>query len=76
MVLYLTRHGETDNNVLGKYCGSTDVSLNEAGFLQAHELKKRIRHIKIDKVYYEYSGKYPKTQFAKCIFFGGNGFRR
>ena len=50
MILYLTRHGETEYNVLGRYCGSTDIPLNEAGILQAHELTKRIREIQLDAV--------------------------
>ena len=35
MYLYVTRHGETEYNVLGRYCGSTDIPLNDKGFEQA-----------------------------------------
>ena len=50
MVLYVTRHGETDYNVLGKYCGSTDVALNDTGIGQAHELAWRMQGMKFDAV--------------------------
>ena len=50
MILYLTRHGETDYNVLGRYCGSTDVALNDTGIKQAHELTQRIQYMTFDAV--------------------------
>jgi len=50
MILYVTRHGETDYNVAGRYAGSTDVSLNEAGFAQAKELAKQLMGIRFDAV--------------------------
>ena len=50
MHLYLTRHGETRHNALGKYCGSTDIPLNETGFRQAHDLAQRMKEIKLDVV--------------------------
>jgi len=50
MKLYVTRHGETDHNVLGRYSGSTDVSLNETGYAQARDLAIRLASEKIDAV--------------------------
>ena len=50
MLLYVTRHGETDYNVLGRYCGSTDVPLNNTGFTQAQELTEHLQCIKFDAV--------------------------
>jgi len=50
MILHVTRHGETDYNVSGRYAGSMDVSLNETGFAQAKELAKYLTGIKFDAV--------------------------
>ena len=50
MLLYLTRHGETDYNVLGRYCGSTDVPLNETGIEQAIGLSKRLQGMAFDAI--------------------------
>jgi len=43
MRIYVTRHGETDYNVQGRYCGSTDIGLNDAGLAQACELAVRLK---------------------------------
>jgi len=48
MVLYVTRHGETDYNVSGRYCGSTDVSLNDTGVRQAYELARRLQVMRFE----------------------------
>jgi len=50
MVLYVTRHGETDYNASGRYAGSTDIPLNEIGLGQARELARRVRGMKLDAV--------------------------
>ena len=50
MVLYVTRHGETDYNVLGRYCGCTDTALNDTGIKQAHDLARRLQGITFDAV--------------------------
>ena len=50
MILYMTRHGETEYNILGRYCGSTDVPLNETGIAQAYELANRLQSMKFDAV--------------------------
>jgi broad specificity phosphatase PhoE len=41
-IVYLARHGETDWNKAGRWQGHTDVSLNEAGRLQAHALGQSV----------------------------------
>ena len=43
MILYVTRHGETEYNVSGRYCGSTDIALNDNGIRQAYELSQRLK---------------------------------
>jgi len=49
--IILIRHGETDYNLNRKYCGFSDPPLNDTGVLQAEKLAKKIRHLKIDKIY-------------------------
>ncbi|MFV0343017.1 MAG: histidine phosphatase family protein [Anaerocolumna sp.] len=48
-IVYLIRHGETEWNKLGKFQGSTDISLSEEGIKQAHlaadVLKGKFDHI-------------------------------
>jgi uncharacterized phosphatase len=48
MVLYVVRHGETDFNKQGRYCGSTDIPLNEKGIKQAKQLAEKLVLINID----------------------------
>jgi len=50
VVLYLTRHGETDYNIEGRYAGSTDLPLNNTGIAQAEELVSRVRGLSLDRV--------------------------
>lgn len=50
MRIYLTRHGETDWNILKKACGSTDRPLSERGLRQAEELAGAVRGLPIDLV--------------------------
>jgi len=45
MKLYVTRHGETDFNVQKRYCGSTDIPLNQRGIEQAKQLSEKLNEI-------------------------------
>ncbi len=50
--IYLARHGETPFNANGnRYCGKTDVELNEKGISQAGNLHNLIRNIRFEAVY-------------------------
>lgn len=48
--LLLTRHGETEHNVEGRYAGSTDVPLNANGMRQAEELSKLPLLLEVDVI--------------------------
>jgi broad specificity phosphatase PhoE len=49
--IILLRHGETDHNAKGMYCGSSDASLNKKGVGQARLLKKRLKGEHVDVIY-------------------------
>jgi len=62
----LIRHGETEWSYQKRYCGFTDIELNEKGRQQARRLLKRLIKEKIHKVY---SSDMKRTvQFAKIVF--------
>lgn len=42
MIIYVARHGQTDFNIQGRYAGSTDVPLNNAGLQQAENLSEKL----------------------------------
>ena len=48
MKLLLTRHGQTDWNVVGKIQGMTDTELNETGIKQAQTTREKLLNKKID----------------------------
>ena len=50
MRFFVTRHGETEWNVLNKVCGRTEVELTEKGRRQAAELADRLIDKKIDVI--------------------------
>jgi alpha-ribazole phosphatase/probable phosphoglycerate mutase len=50
-MIYLTRHGQTEWNALGKVQGKTDISLNEMGREQAQIVKDKLKNIKFDLVF-------------------------
>ena len=50
MKIYVTRHGETEWNVLNKVCGLTDVDLTEKGISQANALADKIQSLQIDVI--------------------------
>lgn len=49
--IYLIRHGRTEYNILGKYQGISDISLNEIGEIQSKKLVNYFKDIKIDKIF-------------------------
>ena len=50
MEILLTRHGQTEWNVLGKVQGRADIELNEKGIQQAEETGKVLKEEKIDLI--------------------------
>ena len=47
-ILYIARHGETEDNRLGLLMGRKDIELNKNGIKQAHILGKKAKKLKID----------------------------
>lgn len=51
MRLLLTRHGQTDWNIAGRYQGQSDIPLNQTGQLQAEQIAKRLSTETIHAIY-------------------------
>lgn len=51
MRLLLTRHGQTDWNIAGRYQGQSDILLNQTGYKQAETLAKRLSLESINAIY-------------------------
>ena len=51
MKLFLTRHGQTDWNIAGRYQGQSDTPLNETGLRQAEQIAKRLSSETIHAIY-------------------------
>lgn len=49
--IILVRHGETDWNLVGRWQGTTDIPLSDAGRAQARELGERLRGAGIARVH-------------------------
>lgn len=49
--VYIIRHGETENNRLYKFVGSTDQPLNDRGIAQAETLRKPMSEVHLDRIY-------------------------
>lgn len=50
MEIYLTRHGQTEWNVLKKIQGKVDIELNENGKEQAKQIGEKLKNTKIDLI--------------------------
>ena len=48
MRIYVTRHGQTEWNALGKLQGRKDIELNEVGREQAVKVRNKLKNEKID----------------------------
>lgn len=48
MRIYVTRHGQTEWNALGKLQGRKDIELNEVGREQAAKVRNKLKNEKID----------------------------
>jgi len=66
--LILIRHGETDWNRNRKYCGFSDIALNEKGRKEAKALSMELENEKIDMLYA--SGLTRTMQTAEIAFPG------
>jgi len=64
--LYLIRHGITEWNQKGIYCGRIDVPLSNEGKLQAAKLAHKLQKVNFDKIYC--SNKKRAMQTAKIVF--------
>lgn len=49
--LILVRHGETESNIRGTYCGWTDTPLNNKGVRQAREAALKLKDVRLDSVF-------------------------
>ena len=50
-ILVISRHGESEWNLLGKWTGWTDVGLTEKGYADTVRLGDLIRDVKFDEAY-------------------------
>lgn len=50
MEILLTRHGQTEWNLLKKVQGKADIELNEKGIKQAEETRDSLKNEKIDLI--------------------------
>lgn len=51
MLVYITRHGETQWNVEGRTQGARDIGLTEKGRIQALRLARRVKDLPIREIY-------------------------
>ncbi|MDE9492371.1 adenosylcobalamin/alpha-ribazole phosphatase [Xenorhabdus bovienii] len=51
MRLFLVRHGQTEANINGVFCGSTDLPLTEAGIKQAQQVAAALKHVDFQSVH-------------------------
>jgi len=48
--VYVIRHGETDYNVENRYCGRTNIDINENGIVQARLIAEKLKDNDIDSI--------------------------
>ncbi|GAB2930172.1 histidine phosphatase family protein [Hafnia psychrotolerans] len=68
MRLYLVRHGQTDANVNGVFCGSSDVALTAMGVTQAKHVAQQLASITLDTIVHTDLARSRAT--AEAIAFG------
>lgn len=61
--LIIVRHAESDSNIQNRIQGHKDSALTKKGFTQAERLARRIKEIKIDKIYTSDLGRAYATTF-------------
>jgi broad specificity phosphatase PhoE len=66
--LFLIRHGVTEWNKQGRYCGHRDVGLSGEGRAQAARLGKKLKTVKFDRIYC--SDRKRALQTSRIIFKG------
>jgi len=71
--LILIRHGITEWNRQGRYCGYKDVSLSRKGKSQVVKLRKSLKDIGFDRIYCSDRKRALQT---RAILFGKNKFTR
>jgi len=72
--LILIRHGETDYTKAKRYCGHENTPLNAKGIKQVKRLGKRLKNMKVDKVYCSSLKRTRET--AEIVFPGRTLLRR
>ncbi len=66
--LIIVRHGETDWSCENRYCGSSDIELNNKGIWQAERIGQRLARENISRVY---SSNMRRTMQTACVAFKG-----
>lgn len=71
--LILIRHGITEWNKQGRYCGYKDVSLSSQGKIQVVKLRNNLKNISFDRIYCSDRKRALQT---RAILFGKSNFTR
>ena len=71
--LILIRHGQTEWNKEGRYCGYKDVGLSRRGKAQILKLRKYLKNINFDRIY---CSDRKRALQSRAILFGKNAFTR
>jgi alpha-ribazole phosphatase len=71
--LILIRHGITEWNKQGRYCGCRDIGLSAQGKAQVIKLRKSLKNLNFDKIYCSNRKRALQTG---SILFGRNGFTK